>query len=50
MLRVAVALRFAEAVTVKGTGAEVSLRQKAGLAVRNNIFTVVTIMVESYLT
>jgi hypothetical protein len=35
---------------MKGADAEVSLWQKAGLAVRNNIFTVVTIMVESYLT
>jgi len=35
---------------VKGAGAEDDLWQKIGLAVWNNIFTVVTILVESYLT
>ena len=43
-------LRLAKAVAVKGAGAEDDLRQKIDLAVRNNIFTVVTILVESYLT
>lgn len=50
MLRVIVALRLAKAVTTKGAGAEDDLWQKIDLAVRNNIFTVVTILVESYLT
>lgn len=50
MLRVIVTLRFAKAVAMKGAGAEDDLWQKIGLAVRNNIFTVVTNLVESYLT
>lgn len=50
MLRVIVTEGLAKAVAVKGAGAEDDLRQKIGLAVRNKIFTVVTIMVESYLT
>ena len=50
MLRVTVAQGFARTAGVKGAGAEDDLRQKIDLAVRNNIFTVVTILVESYLT
>ncbi len=42
MLSVIVTRRFAETVAMKGAGAEGGLWQKVVLAIRNNIFIVVT--------